>query len=246
MRNVTNYELRRNNILNATIDLFIQTGQPVSSERLSSQFNLSPATIRNVLSELEEKGYLIHPHTSAGRIPTQKAYRYYVNSLMTQQELARHQKEIVQRQYNQLKRELEDVLEKTSKIISDLTHYTSVVSFPGEEEKIYYYGTSFIFEHPDFCKNLNNIRHLLAALEERAKILEILNRDLEEDVKIYIGTEIGYDEISDCALIASTYRIKNRPSGRIAILGPKRMNYPKVISTLDYISEMMGDLLSGL
>jgi heat-inducible transcriptional repressor len=130
---VTDLETRRNRILATIIDTYIRTASPVGSASVSKRFRLSgfsPATIRNIMVELEELGYLTQPHTSAGRIPTQKAYRYYVDSLMKDEYLIPEEKELIQREYVSESEELESIFEKTSQLLSTLTHCAGMTLFP--------------------------------------------------------------------------------------------------------------------
>lgn len=243
---IIDHEVRRREVLAAAIDTYIKsaTPVPVSSEMLVRDFsiNLSPATVRNCLAELEDLGYLTHPHTSAGRIPTQIGYRYYVDNLMKEIKLIEKEKFRIESDYRRNIGELEAILDETSKLISEITHYAGIVSFSDWHHRMFYKGTSFILEQPEF-RDLAKIRHLLAILEEKERLLEIMNRDLKERIAIYIGTEIPCSDIDSCSLIVSSYRVKDKPSGRLAVLGPTRMQYGKVISTLEYLSEQLNRIL---
>ena len=127
-RIVVDHSERRNQILTTSINAYINSATPVSSEVLAKIFDFSPATVRNVLAELEDTGYLTHPHTSAGRIPTEKGYRYYVDFLMSQIELLDDEKKRIINEYKTRIETLEDALEKTSELISTITHYAGIVS----------------------------------------------------------------------------------------------------------------------
>jgi len=241
---IIDHESRKNEVLAAALDAYIKSATPVSSEMLVRDFgiNLSPATVRNCLAELEDMGYLTHPHTSAGRVPTQAGYRYYVNNLMREIKLIEKEKNRIETDYHRNIGELEAILEETSGLISEITHYAGIVSFSDWQHRMFYKGTSFILEQPEF-RDLVKIRHLLAILEEKELLLEIINRDLKEKIAIYIGTEIPCSDIANCSLIVSSYKIKDRPSGRLAVLGPTRMQYGKVVSTLEYLSEQLSRIL---
>jgi len=238
------HETRRKEVLAAAIDTYVNNAVPVSSEMLVRDFglNLSPATVRNCLAELEELGYLTHPHTSAGRVPTQAGYRYYVDNLMSEIKLIEREKTRIESDYRKHIGELETILDETSKMLSEITHYAGIVSFSDWHHRMFYKGTSFILEQPEF-RDLARIRHLLKALEEKEGLLEIINRDLKEEIAIYIGTEISYSDIDNCSLIISSYKVKDKPSGRLAVLGPTRMHYGKVVSTVEYLSERLSRVL---
>jgi len=244
VRNV-DHESRRRQVLAATINKYIKDALPVSSEDLAEDFNLSSATIRNIFAELEVAGLLTHPYTSAGRIPTDKGYRYYVDFLIKDIELLDEEKEYIVKEYRREIDGLEDILERTSDLVSTITHHPSIVSFFDWQDKLFYKGISFILEQPEF-KDYNKIRLLIKMFEDKFHLLNIINREFKEKVKIYIGEELESPEIKNCALVVSNYCIKNRPKGKIAVLGPVRMEYEHIISTLGYVSDVLTDVLSGI
>jgi heat-inducible transcriptional repressor len=235
-------KVRKDRILAITVDQYIKTVTPVSSAYISHLFplDLSSATIRNILAELEEDGYLTHPHTSAGRVPTEKGYRYYVDHLMDQIKLLEDEKRRIKSEYIREKFELERLMEKTSLALSRMTHYTSIVSIDGQD-RIFCQGTSFVVQYPDY-NDVQKISDILRTLEEKERLLEILNKDLEKKIDIYIGHEIALREIDSCSLVIGKYETKKGPSGRIAVLGPTRMNYSRVVSSVDYIADLMEEL----
>src|ERR1044072_3383090 len=142
---------RKDKILAITITQYIDTVSPVGSELIANELNkdLSSATIRNVLAQLEREGYLTHPHTSAGRIPTEKGYRYYVDHLMNEINLLEEEKQRIKAEYKKERLELDNLLSKTSQMLSNMTHYTSIISVDGWNNKIFCSGTSFVVEYPD-------------------------------------------------------------------------------------------------
>ncbi|MCL2144293.1 MAG: heat-inducible transcriptional repressor HrcA [Endomicrobia bacterium] len=123
---------RKSKILSAVIHHYIKTGKPVGSNVLIDEYGieLSPATVRNLMAELEEEEFLTHPHTSAGRIPTDKGYRAYVDSLINLQKFAVEEEERIKREYEQKHKEIETLLSETSRILSGLSQYTGFVLAP--------------------------------------------------------------------------------------------------------------------
>jgi len=239
------YQERKDRILGIVVNQYIQDVSPVSSALIAQEYlhDLSPATIRNILAELEQEGLLSHPHTSAGRVPTQEGYRYFVDNLMNEIQLLAEEKARIKREYEQGVRDLEAIFDKTSQVLSDFTHYTSIISVDGWPSRVFCYGTSHVVEYSDGY-DLAKISYILKMLEEKERLLKILNRDLERKIKIYIGHELALEEVGTCSLAVSCFRSENGHSGRIAILGPTSMNYPRVVSTLDYVSGLMGEILS--
>jgi len=239
------YNSRRRAVLNATINRHIRKAGPVASEDIAGSFDLSPATIRNIFSELEEEGYLTHPYTSGGRIPTDKGYRYYVDFLRTQINLLDEEKGKIMREYKKGLHRLEEALEETTEVIAQITHYAGIVSFLDWQDKLFYKGLSRILEHPEF-RDSQKIMFIIKALEEKQNILEVINRDFEGKVKVYIGHELGHPDMESCSLVVSGYRKKNKPQGKIAVLGPVRMEYEHIIPALSYISDVLSDLLENI
>ncbi|MDR1195178.1 MAG: heat-inducible transcriptional repressor HrcA [Endomicrobium sp.] len=126
---------RKAKILNAVIHHFIKTGKPVGSNVLIEEYGIkfSPATVRNLMAELEEEGFLTQPHTSAGRVPTDKGYRSYVDSLVNLQKFAIEEEERIRKEYERKSKEIESLLSETSKILSGLSQYTGFVLAPKAE-----------------------------------------------------------------------------------------------------------------
>jgi len=188
MVRTVDYESRRRAVLTSAINRYIKDATPVSSQDIAQEFDLSPATIRNIFAELEEAGYLTHPYTSGGRIPTNKGYRYYVDFLISQMEILDDEKEHIVHEYKREMKKIEDALEATSGIISRITHCAGIVSFLEWQDKLFYQGVSLILEQPEF-RNFDKIRLLIKMVEDKESLLGIINRDFDGKVKIYIGSE---------------------------------------------------------
>lgn len=131
---------RKLKILQAVVADFINSAEPIGSRTLSKRedIDVSPATIRNEMSDLEEMGYLTHPHTSAGRVPSDKAYRLYVDELMSRSELSDEEKEVIKEKLDQGSEELDKTLEHASKVLSEMTNLVSFAVTPKTENKIKY------------------------------------------------------------------------------------------------------------
>ncbi len=126
---------RKLKILQAIISDFVATAEPIGSRTLSRKYDLgiSPATIRNEMADLEEMGFLTHPHTSAGRVPSEKAYRFYVNEIMKKRELTSKQKETIERELYSNFQELDSIIEHAAKVLSNITRLTSFAITPNTE-----------------------------------------------------------------------------------------------------------------
>ncbi|MBF0531565.1 MAG: hypothetical protein HQL23_00530 [Candidatus Omnitrophica bacterium] len=236
-------QARKDRVLAITVGQYIHHISPVSSALIVEKYlpELSSATVRNILAELEEEGYLTHPHTSAGRVPTQWGYRYYVDYLMEEIYLLEEEKRRIKMEYDRKTRELEDILDRTSKVLAETTHYTSLVSIDGDLRRVFCRGTNFIAAYPDY-QDIESIRHILFALDEKERLLDMINRDLQRKIDIHIGQEIRCQGMTTCSLVVSRYKTHHGPSGRLAVLGPTRMDYERVVSTLDYFSRLLEEM----
>lgn len=237
MVRTVDYDSRRKAVLASTIDRYISQVEPISSEEIAREFNLSSATIRNIFKELEDSGYLTHPYTSAGRVPTVKGYRYYVDFLMGDSELLPEEKKQITLQYKEAIKKGDDMAEKSSEVLSVITHYAGLAA-EEDEGRLFYKGISFMLEQPEFS-NVEHMRLLIKMLEDKAQILQIINRDFTDKVKIYIGDELGCSQMQGCSLAVSRYAASNKHSGRIAVLGPLRMAYSHIKPTLEYVSDIL-------
>jgi len=237
----TDFQERKERILTIVVDRYIKTVSPVGSQFITDSYNLdvSPATVRNILAELEEEGYLTHPHTSAGRVPTSRGYRYYVDHLMNTIQLLEEEKRLIESECRRYRNQLDLLMEKASQAISDLTHYTTIVSVDGWDSKIILKGTSYVVDYPEHTDVLK-IRSILRILEEKERLLELINRDLGNNISIYIGQEMALKGMETCSMAVSHFDA-NGVSGRIAVLGPTRMHYKHVVSTLTYLSAFLSE-----
>ena len=238
----TNPNKRREEILEMIIDRYIESAEPVGSRAISRKLGLSSATIRNVMSDLEDEGYITHPHTSAGRIPTDKGYRYYITALMHRKNLNEKVVRMVEAQYHQRVQNLGDVLEKTSHLISSLTNYVGVTMMPGVE-KLYLDGASHLMEQPEF-QDISKLHDLFKCLEDRVGILKVLCDSPGDDrLTIHIGKENKSSSLSECSIVTRGYKIKGKASGKLGVIGPKRMVYERVIPMVEYLADTVSNII---
>lgn len=333
---------RKTKILQAVIRNYLETGEPVGSRTISkyTDLNLSSATIRNEMSDLEEMGYILQPHTSAGRIPSDKGYRFYVDSLMQEKEkeVGEMQELLVQRQDK-----MENLLKQVVKVLAQNTQYATMISAPqarrnklkfiqlsrvdarqllavivtegnviknnilpieeelsdetilklnillntnltglsieeinlgmialmkqqagihsdivsevidavaeaihGEEDlEIYTSGTNNIFRYPELADQ-QSASELINTFEEKQLLGELL-QDSEGDeentgIQVYIGAETQVQSMKDCSVVTASYELGDGMKGTIGIVGPKRMDYDKVVGTLRTIQSQLDEL----
>lgn len=337
---------RKKAILKSLVDSYIESGEPIGSKYLADSlgFNVSSATIRNEMSELEEMGFLKQPHTSAGRIPTALGYRTYIDSLMERYFLTIEELQILDEVLDYKLKEFGNIMEEASRAISEMTNYASfsilsnadsmverydtlyvddysfllIVIFAGgivrsrhvkfadpvsakgleriktalnhtlagitaeeislahivdfeealkelkglsgpllrviysilgsaESERVHVDGVNRLLSYPEFF-NTSKTRNLLEMLDERKKFAKMLKNAHPGRTCIFIGDD-EYSEITlpDTGFVFHPISVSGRIIGAIGVIGPKRMDYKKVIASLDYfVSGITETLNEGL
>lgn len=236
---------RQQEVLGIVVRHYVETAEPVGSRFISRKLGLSSATIRNVMADLEELGYISQPHTSAGRTPTDKGYRYFIDLLMRIKNVNESTARSVRGEYSQAVRSLEDVLERTSHLISGLTNYVGVTLFT-QYDRLYLDGASHIIEQPEF-QDLRKLYALLRCLEQKRDLLELLRHDFESDaLTVHIGRENFSSSLCDCSVVTKGYKVKGKISGRLGVIGPKRMVYEKVIPTVEYLADTVSEIFDEM
>lgn len=333
---------RKKKILQAVIRNYLETGEPVGSRTISkyTDLNLSSATIRNEMADLEEMGYILQPHTSAGRIPSDKGYRFYVDTMMEEKE-----REVVEMKEMLVERQdkMETLLKQVAKVLAQNTQYATMISAPQakrnklkfiqlsrvdanqllaviviegnviknnilnvdvdltdetllklnillntnlnglsideinlgmisvmkqqagihsdivgevidavaeairaeEDLEIYTSGTNNIFRYPELADQ-KKASELINTFEEKQLLGELLQEKSDEEentgIQVYIGAETPVQSMKDCSVVTATYELGDGMKGTIGIVGPKRMDYDKVVSTLRTIQTQLDEL----
>ncbi|MDR2156950.1 MAG: heat-inducible transcriptional repressor HrcA [Clostridiales Family XIII bacterium] len=229
---------RKLRILQAIVSDFILTAEPVGSRTLSRKYEMgiSPATIRNEMADLEEMGFLSHPHTSAGRVPSDKAYRLYVNRLMDKYELSESAKKKIRSELKVNIRELERTIRHASELLSELTNLTSFATVEDMcKVQLFLEGMTRIFAHPEF-NNVERAKRFLAMVDRRDDLTDTLVRR-EEGITITIGDENSEDIMPDSSIITATYHVDGKFVGKLGVIGPTRMKYSEITSVIDYMTK---------
>lgn len=238
-------KIREEEVLAIIVRHYVETAEPVGSRYVAKSLGLSSATIRNVMADLEESGFITHPHTSAGRVPTDRGYRYYIDSIMRLRSINPETARSVKNEYHQAMQSLEDVLERTTHLVSSITSYVGINLF-SEYHKLYMDGASHIIEQPEF-RDLKKLHALLRSLEEKRDILDILSGEFEDDrLMIHIGKENKPNSFSECSIVTRGYKKKGKVTGRVGVIGPKRMVYEKVIPAVEFLAETVTGILEEL
>ena len=329
---------RKKKILQAIVEEYINTAEPVSSGSLTKNHGLdySSATIRNDMAHLESIGLLDKPHTSSGRVPSAKGYRYYVNELIKEDDISIEEIKYIQSKLKTKVNEIEDLTRITTETLSEITHYTTVAVGPKndvqtieemkfillgsrmmmvvivtdsglvketiikfdedvtenqietlnnffnnrlkgkplskidkpmeeyitselnysvdviktiidqinkileEDSKIYLEGTNKAFDFPEF-KSIKVAKNFMDLIDTKEEMIELLNSGIADDINVYIGDEGDNEQLKDFSIVTFKHTVGNKDLGTIGIIGPKRMDYSKVISVMKYINKKLNE-----
>ncbi len=235
---------RKASILKAIVRCFIQTASPVGSKCIHDieKMEVSAATIRNEMANLEDEGFLRHPHTSAGRIPTASGYRFYVEGLDIPQEQRRKvYEEFSEERKKQLKGRMAD--QRVFDAISILTKITPNIAFATvpSSKRTFFLGISNVLKEPELSGDVSLAAKIISVLEvDLYEALQGMN--ITEEISLFIGPEIYLEDIRECSLITFRYSILDF-KGIIGILGPMRMPYAKNILALEAARAFLSEKL---
>ncbi len=245
---------RQQAILTRVIDTHVETAQPVGSLQITGLFNeiyrrsYSPATVRHEMGVLEETGYLTHPHTSAGRVPTDQGYRYYVDNSLQQESLPADTLRKVARELFEAARELDDLAEKVSAVLSALSEQVGVVTLPedrGAKSRCYVQGSSRLLDQPEF-QDMTAVKPLLKIFEDRQSLQQCFQGTLApQPVMVKIGEENGNPVFRGCSVVTGRYQTQGGKTGTLALIGPRRMRYSRVLPLISRMSQMVESAIQG-
>jgi len=230
---------RQKNILSMVVKEYTQTAVPVGSKVLAGKykFDLSPATIRSEMNELEEKGFLHQPHISAGRIPTDKGYRYFVEKIMPDKELSKQEQKKLQAELLKMQAKNTRLTRTTAKLLSSLSGNLAISGVKHEFDD---FGMKELLDEPEF-REMDDLCRLAETLDYIDEKFDSLVKNLRDnEVKIYIGEENPIKEISNCSMMVTPYKTKSGEKGILALIGPKRMKYAKNKSLIEYMKKLLG------
>jgi len=334
---------RKRKILQAIIHDYITTAEPIGSRTIARKYDLGvgPATIRNEMADLEVLGYLEQPHTSAGRVPSAKGYRFYVDALLAPTQLSANDISLIRNWYDTKVKSMDEIFLETAKVLSRMTRNVSLVVAPQfghaafkymqflpfderrvlllvvtdsgvvenkvidkpadtsiedlqrvahiitnrlsgqpinrikgnllqqiqrellqsdqvlfenalqlvenaltqeREKRIYSGGTAQLLRQPEF-QDVARVKNLLDMLDQDKLMCDILEAPENDGVIVTIGQENKYTGIQDYSVVQATYRVEGQVVGKVAVMGPTRMDYGKVMSVLGFMHDHLGELL---
>lgn len=248
---------RQQSVLNRVVDTHIETAQPVGSKSLTALYtelyhdSYSSATVRHEMEVLETKGYLMHPHTSAGRVPTDLGYRYYVDYGLKLESLEGDLLQGAVRNLVEVHEQLELLAEQTSSLVAELSEEVSLVFLPsplcrirkkGEKFRVFVQGSSQLLEKPEF-QEVRKIRPLLQAFEDTVHWADRLADSIPETgVSVTIGSENDLEAFQECSVMTTSLNLGGGRTAALAIVGPRRMRYSRLVPLI----REMGRLVAGI
>ena len=231
---------RQADILKSIVEQYAEVASPVGSNLLAKVFNVSSATIRAEMAELERLGYIVQPHTSAGRVPTDKGYRLYVNQVSEGE-----QKPMQPRAERALAARVaggglpERVIRNTVDTLVELTHNLGLATIGNQ---LYMSGLSNLFGQPEFMhpEQVQEVARLLDNLEPWLR-----EAAPNEALSVYIGAENPIGRNSGCSLIISKFRSPYSDRSFIGVLGPTRQSYREVMGLVEHAGQSLEGVLYG-
>lgn len=229
---------RQKGLLAALIREYIELAKPVSSNALvgGENLELSPATVRNDLMALEEAGYLHQPHTSAGRIPTDQGWQWYIDNILQDSDLHKKERDVLSAVVQSHRDSQTDLLRQLAKTMAELVQESVIVSF-GKADT-FYTGLSNIFSQPEF-EDVDVMQHFSRLVDHLDDVMAQMFARTDNNVQILIGKANPFGR--DCGVIITRYATTNH-AGVIGILGPMRQDYDEHVAMVRYAQTLLHSL----
>ena len=230
-------------VLRAIVEDYIDTREPVGSKAIVErhQFGVSAATIRNDMAQLEDEELIAAPHTSSGRIPTDRGYRMFVDRLSELRPLTKVQKQAIENFLRQSD-DLDQLYVRTVRVLSQLTGQLALISYPDHGRLVVSGAANLVRTEQDFAGHIVSV---MDAIDEQVVVLRLLAETRRaDDVAVTIGRENAEFGLGEASVVSTEFAT---PGGRstLGILGPTRMNYSSNIVAVEavarYLSELLGD-----
>src|SRR3989344_7352641 len=231
---------RQTQVLKTIIDEYIDTAEAVGSESLDKKYNLgvSPATIRNEMNSLTRMGYLRQPHTSAGRIPSPKAMKFYIDQLMEEKHMSVAEEVKAKEDVMSAKDDLDDILDEATHALAQVTKSLAVATLD-REDKIWHSGYAHVFIHPEFT-DLETTMHLFSFLEEAQQMHELFFGRMtgSSTVEVIFGEELGWPGFYPIGVVGTHFVCQGK-QGALGAIGPSRLAYSRIIPIVRYFKDLI-------
>jgi transcriptional regulator of heat shock response len=234
---------RQKAILEAVIREFMKDADAIGSMNLVARYGLdaSPATVRHEMVELADQGYLVKSHCSSGRVPTDLGIKFFINELMVEDQLDNNQEVKVRITLSKNRFDEEKMIARVLEFLASETGYAAVTLLGNE---LRYRGISSLMDYEEL-RDINILEVLLKMLENNVLIKRIMSRESTGDVYVVIGRESNVEGLENCAMVVSSFRAFGGKRGRLGVLGPRRMQYSRVIPAVKAVTSVIDRSTQG-
>lgn len=233
---------RQTQILKALIDEYIETAEPVGSDALEKKYNLgiSPATIRNEMVSLTKSGFLKQPHTSAGRVPTSGAMKFYVDQLMEEKNLSLAEEVRAKEEVLDSRNDLHKLLGEMTHSLADRTGGVAIAAT--DDGTVWQAGYANIFSYPEFS-DIAACASLFGFMDEEEKMMDLFfNRfPLDNPFDVLFAEDLGFRNLP-VGIVAAHFKTKTA-NGALGVIGPVRQSYARVVPTLRYYRSILEEFM---
>lgn len=234
---------RQTLILKSIIEEYIETAEPVGSHVIEKKYSLgvSPATIRNEMAYLIDRGYLRQPHTSAGRIPTSAALRFYVDHLMQEKKMSVAEEVSAKEQVWDSRFNFDKLMRQATLALAARTKTLSIAST--DDGDVYYAGVANILDMPEFF-DIDVTRTVLSLLDQETKLRQLFFDRAYGDSTVHVvfGQDLGWPYFEPVGMAFTSFAAGRNRRGSLGVIGPSRLNYPQVLPILRYYADLISQM----
>lgn len=234
---------RQTQILKAMVEEYIETAEPVGSETLDKKYNLgvSSATIRNEMVALTKSDFLRQPHTSAGRVPTPKAMKFYIDQLMEERQMSITDEVKAKEEVWDKRKDIDDLLEEATHALAQRTHSLAVAAMD-DGDRVWHSGYANVFLNPEFA-DLEATANLFSLLEEVKRMHELFFERMTGSlpVEVVFGEELGWPGFSPIGIVGTRFNAGGK-EGALGIIGPTRLPYSEVFPIVKYFRDLIQEV----
>lgn len=227
---------RQEALLDTIITEYTTSAKPVSSGQLAQleRLDVSPATVRNDMAALEEAGYLHQPYTSAGRIPTELAWRWFVKRAMPATTVSKRERDHLEAVARTHRDSEQDMMRQLAKALAEIIEEAVIVAF--DKTDTYYTGLSNLFQQPEF-EDINILQNLSKVVDHLDEVMARMYGRVGNDVSVLVGRDNPFS--ASCGTLLGRYTMSKNANGVIAFLGPMRQDYGEHMAILRYTQALL-------
>lgn len=234
---------RQTQILKCIINEYIETAEPVGSQVLEKKHDLgiSSATIRNEMVDLTKMNFLQQPHTSAGRVPTPKAMKFYINQLMEEKQMSLADEVKAKEEVWDSRADIDKLMSEATQALAERTGSLSVAAI--DDGRTWHAGLANVFAFPEFS-DIAMCTSLFSFIEESGRVRELFFEKITgaSPVEVLFGEDLDWPEFEPVGVVATRFSIHGNQQGAMAVIGPSRIKYPTIIPMLRYFGNLIEEI----